>query len=82
MSPLKPVVDYLEDAAILQGAVVAYGSRVLVQARKFTFSTLCGYATAAQLAQALEKGEAIECTIDPQDAQWKGFSRIRMSSVR
>ncbi|KAM7193874.1 hypothetical protein V8F33_007560 [Rhypophila sp. PSN 637] len=82
MSPLKPVVDYLEDAAILQGAVASYGSRALVQARKFTFSSLCGYEKAADLAEAFRQSGSIECTIDPQDAQWKGFSRIRMSSAR
>ena len=82
MSPVKPVVDYLEDAATLQGAVVSYGSRALVQSRQFRFQTLCGYDSAADLGTAFAKNGSIQCTIDPADAKWRGFSRIRMSSAR
>ncbi|EMT72587.1 hypothetical protein FOC4_g10001225 [Fusarium odoratissimum] len=82
LSPVKPVVDYLEDAAVIQGAVVAYGSRVLVQSRTFRFAGLCGYATKEDLAAAFTQNGSVEYMIDPQDAQWRGFSRIRMSSAR
>lgn len=82
MSPVKPIVDYLEDAAILQGAVVSYGSRVLIQSRQFRFQTLCGFETGVELGAAFAKNGFVQCTNDPQDTQWEGFSRIRMSSVR
>jgi hypothetical protein len=50
LSPVKPIVDYLEDAARLQAAVVAFGSRALVQPRRFRMRTLAGFDSAAGLA--------------------------------
>lgn len=82
LSPVKPVADYLEDAAKLQGAVVSYGSRVLIQSRSFTLRTLCGYETAEELAADLSNGTAVRFTLNPDDQLWQGFSRIRLSGVR
>ncbi|KAI1840202.1 hypothetical protein JX266_013603 [Neoarthrinium moseri] len=82
LSPVKPIVDYLQDAATLQGAVATYGSRALVQSRKFTKRSLCGFETAAALGAELSKSGAVDFTIDPQDLIWRGFGRIRMSSAR
>lgn len=76
------MADYLEDAAKLQGAVVSYGSRVLIQSRTFTLRTLCGYETAEELAADLSKGLAVSFTLTPDHQLWQGFSRIRLSGVR
>ncbi|KAH8728114.1 hypothetical protein GQ44DRAFT_724647 [Phaeosphaeriaceae sp. PMI808] len=82
LSPVKPVNDYLQDAATLQGAVVAYGSRALIQSRKFTLRSLCGFEDSAALGAALSKDGTVSFTVDPQDSIWRGFGRIRMSSAR
>ncbi|KAK4033351.1 hypothetical protein C8A01DRAFT_19685 [Parachaetomium inaequale] len=82
LSPVKPIVDYLEDAAKLQGAVVSFGSRVLVQSRWFRLRTLAGHATAEGLAAQLRDKGAVSVSVDPAAAVWEGFRRIRMGAVR
>jgi hypothetical protein len=81
LSPVKPVVDYLEDAAKLQAAVVSFGSRALIQSRKFELRTLAGFSSGEELAAELAKGSVI-VNVTPTEDIFKGFTRIRMSSVR
>ncbi|KAH7103220.1 hypothetical protein BKA62DRAFT_828790 [Auriculariales sp. MPI-PUGE-AT-0066] len=83
LSPVKPVVDYLEDAARLQAAVVAYGARVQIQSRKFVVKSFGdGCTSATELAQQLSTTGRARITVDPADAIWAGFARIRMGAVR
>ncbi|MCJ1396733.1 hypothetical protein MMC18_009625, partial [Xylographa bjoerkii] len=82
LSPVKPVVDYLEDVTKLQGAVVAFGSQVLVQQRTFTFSSLAGFTDQKSLAAALLTGKPVTISIRPEMAMFQDFGRIRLSRVR
>ncbi|UZP36543.1 hypothetical protein NXS19_004359 [Fusarium pseudograminearum] len=82
ISPVKPVPDYLEDAAKFQANIATFGSRVMVQQRKFSILT-CGDAVdAAGLQQRLLKGDAVSVTLSPEDPMFAGFSRIRVSKAR
>ena len=83
LSPVKPIVDYLEDAARLQAAVVSYGARVLVQSRKFFIHSFGdGLDTSDELVTRLRSNGTVKVTVDPTDDMWTGFTRIRMSTVR
>lgn len=82
LSPVKPVADYLEDMAKLQGAVASFGSRVMVQQRVFKISTLCGFGTPKDLADVLGAGQVVEVSVRPDEAVWYGFDRIRLSRAR
>lgn len=81
LSPVKPVVDYLEDAAKLQAAVVSFGSRAIIQSRKFQFRTLAGFSSGEELATQLSKGP-IDINVAPTEKIFRGFTRIRVSAVR
>jgi len=83
LSPVKPVVDYLEDAARLQAAVVSYGARALAQSQTFVLHSLGdGLTTGDELVAQLERNGTVKVTVDPTDDMWTGFTRIRMSAVR
>jgi hypothetical protein len=81
-SPVKPVVDYLEDAARLQGHVIAFGSRVMVQQRQFTIHTLGAAADATELRQTLVHDGMVTVILNPDHEAFRGFSRIRVARVR
>ncbi|KAG7407650.1 hypothetical protein Forpe1208_v012723 [Fusarium oxysporum f. sp. rapae] len=57
ISPVKPVIDYLEDAVRFQGNVAAFGSRVMVQQRKFSILTCGDAASTSSLRDRLLKNE-------------------------
>ncbi|EMT62732.1 hypothetical protein FOC4_g10006365 [Fusarium odoratissimum] len=82
ISPVKPVLDYLEDAAKFQGNVAAFGSRVMVQQRKFSILTCGDAASTSSLRDRLLKNESVFVSLDPKDAMFAGFSRIRVSKAR
>ncbi|KAH4019276.1 hypothetical protein HBI81_192460 [Parastagonospora nodorum] len=82
LSPVKPVVDYLEDIVKLQSAVVSFGSQVLVQQRSFTLNTLAGFADASKLAEAITDGQALSVAVRPGLELFQDFGRIRLSRAR
>ncbi|KAM5376208.1 hypothetical protein ACJA88_007319 [Fusarium oxysporum] len=82
ISPVKPVLDYLEDAARFQGNVAAFGSRVMVQQRKFSILTCGDSVNTSSLRDKLLKNESVFVSLDPKDAMFAGFSRIRVSKAR
>lgn len=82
ISPVKPVLDYLEDAARFQGNVAAFGSRVMVQQRKFSILTCGDAVNTSSLRDKLLKNESVFVSLDPKDAMFAGFSRIRVSKAR
>jgi hypothetical protein len=82
LSPVKPVFDYLEDAARLQGAIVSFGSSITVQKRTFQLTSICGYDTAEELARVLTSKGHVRLDVRPDDPVWQGFGRIRMSRAR
>ncbi|RPA75394.1 hypothetical protein BJ508DRAFT_230147 [Ascobolus immersus RN42] len=82
LSPVKPIVDYLEDAARLQGAVTSFGGSISVQTSKFQLLTLCGFDTPEALAQSLQASGKAQVKLMPDDPVWRGFSRIRMLGIR
>ncbi|KAK5661826.1 hypothetical protein OQA88_9928 [Cercophora sp. LCS_1] len=81
-SPVQPVIDFLDAAAKLQGTVVAFGSRVQIQQRRFTVRTLGDTADAVELRKRLEAGESVVVSLRPDQALFRGFCRIRVSRVR
>lgn len=82
LSPVKPVVDYLEDVVKLQSAIVSFGSQVLVQQRSFTLNTLAGFANASELAAAITDGQALSVPVRPGLELFQDFGRIRLSRAR
>jgi hypothetical protein len=82
LSPVKPVVDYLEDVVKLQSAIVSFGSQVLVQQRLFTLNTLAGFADACELASAITHGKELSFPVHPGLQLFQGFGRIRLSRAR
>ncbi|EWZ30181.1 uncharacterized protein FOBCDRAFT_144708 [Fusarium oxysporum Fo47] len=82
ISPVKPVLDYLEDAARFQGNVAAFGSRVMVQQRRFSILTCGDAVNTSSLRDKLLKNESVFVSLDPKDAMFAGFSRIRVSKAR
>jgi hypothetical protein len=79
---MKPITDYLQDATNLQAAVLAYGSRVLIQKRSFYLSTLGGNESIEGLRTQLKVEGTITVRIDPMDPMWKNYYRVRMQRVR
>ncbi|PTD03203.1 hypothetical protein FCULG_00009152 [Fusarium culmorum] len=82
ISPVKPVPDYLEDAAKFQANIATFGSRVMVQQRKFSILTCGDAADATGLQSRLLKGDAVNVTLSPKNPMFAGFSRIRVSKAR
>ncbi|KAM0400565.1 hypothetical protein ACHAPZ_005634 [Fusarium culmorum] len=82
ISPVKPVPDYLEDAAKFQANIATFGSRVMVQQRKFSILTCGDAADATGLQSRLLKGDAVNVTLSPENPMFAGFSRIRVSKAR
>jgi hypothetical protein len=82
ISPVKPVLDYLEDAARFQGNVAAFGSRVMVQQRKFSVLTCGDAVNTSGLRDRLLKNEPVCVSFNPDDAMFAGFARIRVSRAR
>lgn len=62
ISPVKPVPDYLEDAAKFQANIATFGSRVMVQQRKFSILTCGDAADATALQIRLLRGDAVNVT--------------------
>ncbi|KAI3319340.1 hypothetical protein HD806DRAFT_509714 [Xylariaceae sp. AK1471] len=82
LSPVKPVVDYLDDAARLQGSIAAFGAKVMVQRRKFTITT-CGDAGDAEgLRRQLQKDGSVRLRLDPTNSAFQGFCRVRVAKAR
>ncbi|KAF2762547.1 hypothetical protein EJ05DRAFT_534086 [Pseudovirgaria hyperparasitica] len=82
LSPVKPIAASLDDIAKLQGAIASFGSRVLVQERSFTLSSLCGHDSPVDLARALLSHEPILFPVSHALPVWAGFGRIRLSRAR
>jgi hypothetical protein len=80
LSPTKPIVDYLNDAAKLQSAVVAFGSRACVQRKVFTIPYSTDHATQL-LAQLCTEG-SFDLQISPDDGAFEGVCRVRLSQAR
>jgi hypothetical protein len=82
LSPVKPVVDYLEDISKLQGAVASFGSKVMIQQRPFILRSLCGHRSSKDLADALVAGKSVTLPVHHDNHIWEGFGRIRLSRAR
>ncbi|KAH6649504.1 hypothetical protein F5144DRAFT_635096 [Chaetomium tenue] len=82
LSPVKRVVDYFDDAAALQSSAAEFGSRVMVQQRRFTIHTLGDGTDIADLRNKLRTTGTINVTLDPSHEAFKGFCRIRLSKAR
>jgi hypothetical protein len=80
LSPTKPIVDYLSDAATLQSAVVAFGSKSCVQKKIFTLPYSAE--SASQLLQQLSTDGKFELRVSPDDAAFEGVCRVRLSQAR
>ncbi|KAK4663532.1 hypothetical protein QC763_609220 [Podospora pseudopauciseta] len=81
-SPVQPVVDFLDAAAKLQGSVVAFGSRVQIQNRRFVIRTLGNATDATDLRAQFGAGQSVTVSLRPDQNIFNGFSRIRVSRVR
>lgn len=84
VSPVQPVVDFLNAAAKLQGTVVAYDSGARIQHRRFTIHTLGdGVTDAADLQRRIKAGESVKVSLHPDNqALFQGFCRIRLARTR
>lgn len=83
VSPVQPVVDFLDAAAKLQGTVVAYDSSARIQFRRFILHTLGDDATdATDLQRRIKAGESVKVPLHPCQAIFQGFCRIRLARVR
>ncbi|MCJ1248003.1 hypothetical protein MMC30_005218 [Trapelia coarctata] len=77
--PVKPVVDYLKDAAKIQGSVSAFGSTVMVQQYKFTIRTLGDPPDVESLCQQLRRKGTVRVSIGPDHEAFQGLCLIRVS---
>ena len=82
LSAVKPVGDYLADAARLQAAVNSFGSSVLIQKKKFTIRTLGSAESAAQLQQLLQSSKGVDFQVSTEHPEFDKFCRVRLSKVR
>ncbi|KAK4165504.1 hypothetical protein QBC43DRAFT_208068 [Cladorrhinum sp. PSN259] len=82
VSPVQPVVDFLDAAAKLQGSVAAFDSSVQIQRRRFTVRTLGDATDAADLQRRIKAGEPVTVSLHPDQAIFQGFSRIRLARAR
>jgi len=82
ISPVKPIVNYLEDAAKIQGIVANFGSRVMVQQRRFTLRTPSEFNEVSELRKRLQSTGRFTASFDPSDEAFRGFCRIRVWRAR
>ncbi|KAK3682204.1 hypothetical protein B0T22DRAFT_484284 [Podospora appendiculata] len=82
LSPVKPMADYLNDMTKLQGAIASFSSKSTVKKRAFQPKTLASFADAETLGLALSRGETLSIQASPNEQLWRGFGRIRLSSIR
>lgn len=81
---VQPVVDYLENAARLQGSVAAFGSTMLIQQRKFTINTnsLKSSMGPEALHQQLQTSASVRFSVPADCEEFEGFCRIRLAKAR
>ncbi|KAI5815555.1 hypothetical protein BZA77DRAFT_369945 [Pyronema omphalodes] len=82
LSALKPIHDYADDAARLQGALGSLGTYLKIQQKTFTLNTLCGFSSAADLRARLESGGSVRFKVDVEDEMFQRFCRVRMCRAR
>ncbi|KAH7111486.1 hypothetical protein B0J13DRAFT_631825 [Dactylonectria estremocensis] len=82
MSAVKPVVDYLADAARLQSAVSAFGSKTTIQRKSFTLGHEALGIDVAQVATDLIEHGRFEFSVYPTCPIFEGFYRIRVVCAR
>jgi hypothetical protein len=82
LSALKPIHDYVDDAARLQGALGSLGMHLKIQQKIFTLDTLCGFSSAADLRAHLGSGGSVNFQVDLEDEIFQRFCRIRMRRAR
>ncbi|RAL03814.1 uncharacterized protein BO80DRAFT_462499 [Aspergillus ibericus CBS 121593] len=82
ISPISPVGVYQERVAHIQRAIASFESTTPIQNRIFQVSSLCGYRSSQDLAQALTSHKAVGLDLDPQASIWQRFGRIRMLAAR
>ncbi|RBR26039.1 uncharacterized protein FIESC28_01067 [Fusarium coffeatum] len=82
MSAVKPVVDYLADAARLQSYVSAFGSKILIQRKSFKLNHAALQIQVAQVAKELKGAGRFKFSLDPTAPSFVGLYRVRVTRVR
>jgi len=82
LSATKPIFDYADDAARLQGAMGSFAASVKVQRKLFRLQTLAGFSNPAQLRSQLENNGSLKFTVDWNSDLFRQFCRVRLQKMR
>ncbi|KAJ2903883.1 hypothetical protein MKZ38_009169 [Zalerion maritima] len=82
LSAVKPISDYLSDAARLQAAVSSFASTVIVQRKRFIITTLGNAASLEELRVQLSSTGNVGFDLNAEHPAFAHYCRVRMSKVR
>ncbi|KAL6786535.1 hypothetical protein J3E68DRAFT_446839 [Trichoderma sp. SZMC 28012] len=82
LSPVKPVVDYFADAARLQSAISAFGSKASIQRKSFVLGHEALGMNLSDVAQELGQDGRFQFSIPATHPTFDGFFRVRLMRVR
>ncbi|RSL59402.1 hypothetical protein CEP54_007314 [Fusarium duplospermum] len=82
MSAVKPVADYLADAARLQSAISSFGSKTTIQRKTFTLDHAALGIDVAQVAKDLKQDGRFKFSVHSTSPSFEGFYRVRVTCAR
>ncbi|RSL98148.1 hypothetical protein CEP52_010468 [Fusarium oligoseptatum] len=82
MSAVKPVVDYLADAARLQSAIASFGSKTTIQRKTFTLDHAALGIDVEQVASDLKEDGRFKFSVHSTSPSFDGCYRVRVTCAR
>lgn len=81
LDPIKPIVYYNSDAALLQAAVVQSEDKARAQLRSFVLSSADGH-LGSSWSTDLPSKRSFSFALNPQDSTFDYFCRVRVLGIR